>query len=289
MRRSRFVRAIRPKEAEKASIKEALWFDLRAAETTDDASLSDWRVTGLEHFAVLLGVTHLLITATCLLLSSSLFSGGWLQNPLVPAALVLVLDAGAAAALFMRNRVDLAPHTIVRGLCLYLVVGGVLWTWFGHAVADDVFLIPIAAAPIAMSAGIAMGAIVTINAPPLALTNAVVSAFAAIMLASSPLITVGVEIISMVLVAYSIAGARSFIATARKRLRLEAQARKAQQFVDEFENSGRGWFWETDSLGTLSYVSQQLADDFHQQPEVLLGRSFTDLLSVDSQAADSLE
>ena len=289
MRRSRFVRPIQPQEAEKASIKEALWFDLRGAETVDDASLSHWRVTGLENFALLLGVTHLLITATCLSMSSSLFSGGWTHNPLIPAALVLVLDVCAAAALYMRNRVDLAPHAIVRGLCLYLVVVGGLWTWFGYAVADDVFLIPIAAAPIAMSAGIAMGAVVTINSPPLALTNAVVSAFAAIVLASSPLITVGVEIISMVLVGYSIAGARSFIATGRKRLRLEAQARKAQQFVDEFENSGRGWFWETDSLGTLSYVSQQLADDFDQQPEELLGRSFTDLLSVDSHTADSLE
>ena len=63
---------------------------------------------------------------------------------------------------------------------------------------------------------------------------------------------------------------------------LEAQARKAQHFVDEFENSGRGWFWETDCSGTLSYVSQQLADDFQCEPEELLGRQFTDLLSVDT-------
>ncbi len=45
--------------------------------------------------------------------------------------------------------------------------------------------------------------------------------------------------------------------------------RKALNFVDEFENSGRGWFWETDLLGTLSYVSQQLADDFQCEPEEL--------------------
>jgi diguanylate cyclase (GGDEF)-like protein len=289
MRKSRFVTAIQPREAEKASIKEALWFDLRAAETTDDESLSDWRVTGLENFALLLGVTHLLIIGTCFMFGSGLGSADWLQSPLIPAVLVLVLDATAAAVLFMRNRLDLSPHAIVRCLCLYLVVVGVLWTWFGFTVANGPFVTPIAAAPVAMSAGIAMGAIVSINSPPLALANLIVSAFAAIMLASSPLITVGVEIISLVLVIYSVAGARSFIATGRKRLRLEAQARKAQQFVDEFENSGRGWFWETDSLGTLSYVSQQLADDFQQPPEALLGRMFTDLLSVDTQAADSLE
>ena len=71
--------------------------------------------------------------------------------------------------------------------------------------------------------------------------------------------------------------------------RLEAQARKALNFVDEFENSGRGWFWETDPLGTLSYVSQQLADDFKCEPDALLGRQFTDLLSVDTNGTDVIE
>jgi diguanylate cyclase (GGDEF)-like protein/PAS domain S-box-containing protein len=58
--------------------------------------------------------------------------------------------------------------------------------------------------------------------------------------------------------------------------------------VDEFENSGRGWFWETDYAGTLSYVSRQLAEDFQCEPEELLGRRFTDLLSVDN-ASESAE
>jgi diguanylate cyclase (GGDEF)-like protein len=126
-----------------------------------------------------------------------------------------------------------------------------------------------------------MRTIVSISSPPLLLVNAVVSVFAAAMLAGSPLIPVGVAILSLALFAYSVASARSFIAAGRKRLRLEAQARKAQHFVDEFESSGRGWFWETDSTGTLSYVSQQLADDFQSQPDALLGRQFTDLVSVD--------
>ena len=42
------------------------------------------------------------------------------------------------------------------------------------------------------------------------------------------------------------------------------------------------------SLGTLSYVSRQLADDFQCEPEELLGRQFTDLLSVD-HAPESTE
>ena len=289
MRRSRFVNPVQPRENEKASISEALWFDLRSPETSDDGTLLDWRVGGLDHVAVLLGIAHLLITATCVFLSPSLAYSSWLDNPLIPSVLVIALDIGVAAALLTRHRFNLAPHNVVRSLCLYLALSGVLWTWFGHAVADDSFTTPIAAAPIAMTAGIAMGAIVSVNSPPLAVVNTLVAAFAAIILANSPLITVGVEILSLVLLGYSVAGSRSYIASGRKRLRLQAQARKAQHFVDEFENSGRGWFWETDSLGTLSYVSYQLADDFQCEPEALLGRSFTDLLSVDTHADDANE
>ena len=60
-------------------------------------------------------------------------------------------------------------------------------------------------------------------------------------------------------------------------------------FVNEFENSGRGWFWETNPQGTLSYVSQQLADDFRCEAPELLGRQFTDLLSVDTSPGETTE
>ncbi|MGH6783242.1 MAG: EAL domain-containing protein, partial [Sphingomicrobium sp.] len=48
-------------------------------------------------------------------------------------------------------------------------------------------------------------------------------------------------------------------------------------------------FWETNAEGTLSYVSQQLADDFQCLPQELLGRRFTDLLSVDNKSATCIE
>ena len=289
MRKSRFAKPAQPTESEKVSVREALWFDLRAADALDEALLSDWRVAQLDHVAMLLAATHLMIAVACVLLSPSLTFSPWYDNPLIPSAVALVFDGIAGAGLFMRDRLNLQPHTVVRGLCIYLMATSCVWMWFGHAVSDDVYILPIAAAPIAMSMGIAMSTIVAINSPPLALVNTIMSAWAAIVMGTSPVITAGVEILSLVLVAYSVAGARAYIATGRRRLRLDAQARKAQHFVDEFESSGRGWFWETDSLGTLSYVSVQLADDFHCEPEALLGRKFTDLLSVDKKAEDSIE
>ena len=94
----------------------------------------------------------------------------------------------------------------------------------------------------------------------------------AFVLTGSPLVGGGTAVLSLIMVAYSVAGAQTIIAAGRKRLNLDAEARKALTFVDEFENSGRGWFWETNPEGTLSYVSQQLADDFQCEPQALLGR-----------------
>ena len=289
MRRARFAKAVDGNEGRvSVSTLDAVCFDVARPATSDEDSLCEWRVAGVEHAPLILGATHLLITLTYLALTKSFHFGSWTDNPLIPAALVISIDFAAAATLLKRARLGLAPHSAIRALGVYLMVAGLLWTWFGHAVADDLFSSPIAVGAIAMSAGIAMGAVVSINSPPLIIVNTVVSTLAAVVLAGSPLIPIGVAILSLVLFAYSLAGARSFLTAGRKRLSLEEQARKAQQFVDEFESTGRGWFWETDYHGTLSYVSQQLAEDFQCEPEELLGRQFTDLLSVD-HTPDSAE
>ena len=291
MRRSRFVSAFETNAEirSRTSVREAIRLDLQRPESVDERSLADWRVAGLDLIAVVMGFTHVLITAAYVVLSSSLRFCACLDNPLIPSGLAIALDGAAAFALLARHRLSFSPHVVVRWLCAYIALSGLLWTWFGQTMRDDSFIVPISAAQIVLVTGISMGTIVSISSPPLALVNAIVATFAAVVLANSPLIPLGTAILSLMLVAYSIAGTRKIIATGRIRLKLEAQARKAVHFVDEFENSGRGWFWETDSFGTLSYVSRQLAEDFSSEPEALLGRQFTDLLSVDTDASDTLE
>src|SRR6476469_9004476 len=105
MRRSRFAGAIETNDAdEKASIRETLWFDLRKHETSDEMSLADWRVAGLEHIALLLGFTHLLVLVGYLVLSPTFKFCVCGDNPLIPAGLTIGLDALVAAALFVRRR-----------------------------------------------------------------------------------------------------------------------------------------------------------------------------------------
>ena len=115
-----------------------------------------------------------------------------------------------------------------------------------------------------------------------------VAVTATLLFARNSAASFAIDTLAAVMVAYSVANTRESLSRGRRRLAVEWQAQKALNFVDEFENTGRGWFWETDSIGTLSYVSKQLAEDFQCEPQALLGRQFTDLLSVD-HASDSAE
>jgi hypothetical protein len=254
MRKARFAKSGRKAGAERRGFPSgALWFGLRTPETSDEASLSDWRVTGLDLVPVLLGVTHALLTGAFLFLFQSRGTGLSTDNPLIPAGLALLCDAAAAVVLFNRKRStsrrtwwsgDFAPTSSSSGCC---GPGSELRSRRhlrlsprGRSDRDE--------------RGDAMGAIGSVQSPPLIITNMITSAFAAVVLSDSPLVPFAVEVLSLALVAYSIAGSRSFISAGRKRLNLDAEAHKALNFVDEFENSGRGWFWETNGEGTLSYV-----------------------------------
>src|SRR6476469_845743 len=61
-----------------------------------------------------------------------------------------------------------------------------------------------------------------------------------------------------------------------------AQLSRAELLIQEFENSGKGWFWETERDGTLTYISGSVAEAVGRQPGDLLDRPFTDLISSES-------
>ena len=272
----------------KASISEALLFDLRSAETPDDESLAAQRVAAFDHAALLMGATHLICGVACMILYHDVNELASLSGALAILALTLALDCVAAAVLHMRDRWNIAPHTIARALCAYLGASGILWMLFASAMPHSSHLANTDFLSLSLGVGITVTAIVSIGSPPASAINALMAVVGAALFASTPTLVGGVAALSLVMIAYSVAGARTMLAAARQRLHLDAQARKALRFVHEFENSGRGWFWETNNQGTLSYVSQQLADDFKCQPEALLGRQFNDLLSIGTSTSDNL-
>ena len=136
MRRSRFAKASGDNDArERASVDEALGFDLRSPASADEMSLASWRVASLEHAPVLLFATHVLIGATCVALDPQMATLSSPSTPAIPMLLVLALDIAAFLGLRLRRRLKIQPHSVVRGLCAYLALAGLLWTWFGGALS----------------------------------------------------------------------------------------------------------------------------------------------------------
>jgi diguanylate cyclase (GGDEF)-like protein len=271
-----------------ASAREALFFDVREQETSTDFTLAERRVSSWTLAPWLLLAAHLIITVALLLEDRPAASYSVLGAVFLPLGLSLLTDLAAGALMMNWRRLQMSPHTVARLMCGYIAVTGVLWMLASVAcgnlqLADPKFVV------IAMLTGFFLRSLAAIASPPLALINALVAVASTILFSNNWLITLVIDSIAILMIVYSVAATSNTIAAGRKRLALEWQAKKALNFVDEFENSGRGWFWETDSLGTLSYVSRQLADDFQCEPGALLGRQFTDLLSVETHGSDIAE
>ena len=57
---------------------------------------------------------------------------------------------------------------------------------------------------------------------------------------------------------------------------------RAEALLGEFETSGKGWFWETDREGKLSYISDSVPHELGREPADLIDRPFSDLISADA-------
>jgi diguanylate cyclase (GGDEF)-like protein/PAS domain S-box-containing protein len=61
-----------------------------------------------------------------------------------------------------------------------------------------------------------------------------------------------------------------------------SEASRAEKLIEAFETSGKGWFWETGRDGNLTYVSDTVARAVGRNPEDLIDRPFTDLISTET-------
>ena len=266
---------------------EALLFDVRDHTDSADLTLAERRVGGWTFAPWLLLSGHIAVALSLFLGRPAQVDFSALASALLPLGLSLAIDTMAGVMMLFWRRLQMAPHTVVRIMCGYLAATGGLWTT-ASVTTGSLHLADPAFVTEAMAAGFFLRSIIAVPSPPLAVVNAVVALVTTILFSRNPEITFAIDSLALLMVGYSVIITQKTLFAGRTRLALEWQARKALNFVDEFENSGRGWFWETDPIGTLSYVSRQLADDFQCEPEALLGRRFTDLLSVD-QASEALE
>ena len=272
----------------RTSIREALFFDVAPSEAPSDGVLAGRRVRTFSSGPMLLAASHVVVGVT--VLCFGLTASAWkdIFTAVLPLLLAMLLDGAIGLFLRQHRRFDIAPHTVGRVTMAYLAGSGVLWMLFAGAASRFDGLEQTSFLPLVLGAGVTMRSLVSFGSPPLAIVNALVATVGAFLFSGSTEVTATIGALSLLTVAYSVTVTRLMLANARRRLQLDHLAQKALHFVEEFEASGRGWFWETNSAGTLSYVSQQLADDFKTSPSALLGRQFTDLLSVETDGNETL-
>jgi len=65
----------------------------------------------------------------------------------------------------------------------------------------------------------------------------------------------------------------------------ELTRNRAEDILTDYEETGQGWFWETDRRGMLTYVSSKVAAALgHQEAINLVGRPFIDLFDLNTSA-----
>ncbi|WP_084355857.1 EAL domain-containing protein [Novosphingobium lentum] len=55
---------------------------------------------------------------------------------------------------------------------------------------------------------------------------------------------------------------------------------RAQEILADYEETGQGWFWETDRKGAISYLSRPVAEALGRPVEELVGRPFAELFNL---------
>ncbi len=58
---------------------------------------------------------------------------------------------------------------------------------------------------------------------------------------------------------------------------------RAQEILADYEETGQGWFWETDRRGLLTYLSSPVAEALGRNVEALIGRPFVELFTPADQ------
>jgi len=261
-------------------IAELLLFDFTPAADEDDDRAARERARTIFLSLPLLAGSHLLWGAVLVggLAAAGVTAGLALLVGLFLA--ILFLDLTLWLAL---RRLPLRPYQAVRLTAVHGAAVAALWLGAALAVPPGAQTILVKAALIA-GAGSAIP--VFFNIPALMIL-ALSAAFgvAALLPSEEPVVPIGAAF-SLFLLCVGISRSRQLLFAARQRLALEWQAEKARRFVADFEASGRGWFWETNADGALTYVSEPLAAHLGLGAAELIGRRFEEVLLLDSADGD---
>ena len=282
MKQQRFNGAMRAPEVEAPSFLESWFFDMAATRSDADRQVARYRLAQIRYVPLFMLVAHAIAAG---LLYASL--DGQLSAALLKMLLGLVaIDMVAIIATAFRKTLRLRPHHLHRALTLYGIFATLIWGLLGHSLQYIPALAGTSVPTFTFGSGGVALALAAISSPSLLLGIGTTSIFSAWLYDLPPQVFWGITATIIAIGFYVGAGSRNLLWTARARQRLDADAHKALQFVNEYETSGQGWFWETDDQGRLTYVSDQLAEDVGCSALELVGQRFTDILRVEVREKD---
>ena len=234
MRRTQFAGAGNSKPADdgRMSIRDLVSSDLKRVLEPEEMALAETRVAMFNHAPMLMAAGHGIWGISLIIHCLRHYSIGEMVLPI--ALLVLLLIADGALALLMRASAagNIAAHLVTRAFCAALGISGLLWMVFtvttqgGHASGDQI-------ATVALGVGLAISTMVALHSPAGSIANAAVVIGAAAFFARDWLLTGALFLMAVAVVAYSIANARTMVASNRRRRALDEDSRKALHFVHE--------------------------------------------------------
>lgn len=181
---------------------------------------------------------------------------------------------------YHRRMKAMRPHLRVIGLT---IVAAAFGSGCGH--------LAVSAANGSFSAGqllftcaagfVTMGALGRLPVTMLAFATALIATVVISLESSMALAILMPMLLCTLLVA--IASARADFALSRSLWQAELEASRPARLLDELENSGSAWFWETDRRGRILYLSARIAKSLGHSGEDMVGRP---LASIAMDASD---
>jgi len=202
--------------------------------------------------------------------------------------LLLVLPAGAVLALFGRRRRAgsgqaergaIGSPTRMHGFITLLgLLQGLGWSLWMLGLAGDAANLHWPVAIVAHGALLIITTLIFAPVPTAALALWLTLSIASVgLFGQFAVLAMLLPLLAVATVALGGISQRSYLAS-RRWLVNAAAALKASLLLSEFEESGRGWFWETDERGLISYISPQIAVALGVPVELLLGTPMTGLV-----------
>jgi diguanylate cyclase (GGDEF)-like protein len=255
---------------------ELITFDLRPPASEDHAKIAAERARALTVSIPYLAASHALWGITLLIVLLLGHPAG--LAAVAPLGAVLVLDIGLIRLLSR----EAAPHRKMRWAAAYIAITALLFAAAIPLLGADSPLLARAVLFAALSASIAAFFLF-----PMLLILSCLAALGGVAMinSQSPLVAI-MAVAGLSFALLSILRARDLILTAQLRLAAEWEALKACRFVEEYEGSGRGWFWETNADGRVTYLSTGLIERLGVDEDDAIGARIEDLLLIDNGETD---